>query len=174
MPTPPHAVDGTDTANIGTRKRKPVHDPLNSEVECLAALAVNKKARLDQNNLGKLGVASNLARDIPVRGSSPAGVVGNDDNIGGTRQVHTNTHGWVLQPFDEYSDENGVTPYPESTPSTRGRDTTPPDSERCTGESGGEDEIGDAAKTEDAAETEEAELGDVSAVLFNANPILTF
>ena len=56
MPTPPHAVDGTDTANIGTHKRKPVHDPLNSEVERLAALAVKKKARLDQNNLGKLGV----------------------------------------------------------------------------------------------------------------------
>ena len=50
MPTPPHAVDGTDTANIGTRKRKPVHDPLNSEVERLAALTVKKKARLDQNN----------------------------------------------------------------------------------------------------------------------------
>jgi hypothetical protein len=42
----PSQNDTTSGIKIGSRKRKPVHDPLNSEVEQFAALLVKKKARL--------------------------------------------------------------------------------------------------------------------------------
>jgi hypothetical protein len=87
MATVPHSVDASrnntssDINVLGARKRKPVQDPLNSEVERLATLAVKKKAQ--RLELGKSGDALKPARNIPARESSPG--VANSDDITRTR-----------------------------------------------------------------------------------------
>jgi hypothetical protein len=148
MATQPNTSDASRIgAASGPRKRKPVYDPLNSEVEWLAALLVKKKARLEKMKTDKSGITSKLAKSRPQGGPSHEAsdeATDSDDNTGASQHKKHS----FLTLSEEESDQEGVALLMGLAPGHQTTSTGP----GSMGDSRDED-------TEVLVESDEAELG---------------